>query len=1240
MKTSLFLRIPAGLMLWLAFALQSASAEESNSPCGLCYANTADGTRIVVPLESTEVVLDVQPGLLEAQVTQTFTNRTATAIEATYLYPLPAEATLTQFELQFRDRVIRSVVREKKQARIEYEKAKEEGKKAALLEQHDPSLFSTAVANFLPGETVKVVIRFIQPVALSVTSAEIRFPMTTGVKYFPASATPGAPGNSSPTPPKVDAAVVSEHHYYAFDVLVNGFPPTCAIKSNSHAIRVEELGGGRRRVGLAEEITIPDRDFVLQIEPQVDAEPASTAVLQRTATGCYGMFTVFPPRSRAAATEVNHGRDILFLLDHSGSMNGPRMTSAKLGLQGCLGMLEPLDCFQIVVFDDTHSFYQPTWTPANAETLAAVNMYVGQIEAGGGTMMQPALEASLDFFPARGSGREQIVIFLTDGDVGNETELLKLLDAKIGRTRLFTFGIGAAPNAYLIGKMAERGRGQARFISDDRSIARELNSLFATLAEPVLTDLRLTLVDANDEPVAAAVYPRALRDVFMGCPVQAVFAAEGPEPAAVLLEAQRAGQPLRVRVPLQGAELRGDGLAKHFGRMLYEDLSEQLRTAAIGEGQVEALEKRKLATALRFQLVTELTSRVAVDREVSRTPEAVLTTTTVAQYSAADQGATTITDAGGEIIVLSPFEVAASETSGYTACDTLAGTRIRTELQDVSSSVTVVNAQFLRDLGAKRLEETVPVTGEPMENAVFARPGSDSGLIDGLPLSTVVDPNTVDRISVRTAALTSTELDQKRASFRSFGEVEVGAGDGGARNAKLDLNRAGDSDRWAGRAILSHIADEHERWSAYGDGRLRFAGSELSANIQWNHLAGYGRTMLGKCGLKIGQDSGTQLLVTAACQRLERDDPWQFSRGSATARYDGLGYFNLDLLTAPLRSVGDRIVQADLVGTMAGQVRNSWMLTAQWHRQTLDYVWPVAVPTEELGRESLQLMAGDEIALFGRHLHLGAHIGLGRHDSDGMVDSTRNTAKWDGSASWEFNRSLSVFVRAGHDEAVASLPSGLLQTTGTGWAAASLPIEHRDNLEMGCRTSVFDDRVSVAASFYRERIADSAFRDWEWESVHPVAVATNDGDWISPIRYGVCERLVREGWRAELNVQPLRNLCAVLKWYADWRNQGPVVGGNWRGMFFARYDFDCGYLKGFSLGGGCDYRNAVRFNDGYRLAGGVNWNLLLGYERRLIGQGPTRVQLTLRNLGGNAYQPTRFANDRGRQLLLSLTQEF
>src|SRR5262249_39730767 len=153
--------------------------------CGTIYAlDSANGQRIPVPLESTEVVLDVKPGLMEAQVIQTFTNRTSTALEATYLYPLPDRATLTQFELRYQDRVVRSEVREKTEARAAYTAARTQGRKTALLEQRDPSLFSTEVANFLPGERVQICIRFVQPLALTADAVEVRFPMVTGEKYF------------------------------------------------------------------------------------------------------------------------------------------------------------------------------------------------------------------------------------------------------------------------------------------------------------------------------------------------------------------------------------------------------------------------------------------------------------------------------------------------------------------------------------------------------------------------------------------------------------------------------------------------------------------------------------------------------------------------------------------------------------------------------------------------------------------------------------------------------------------------------------------------------------------------------------------------------------------------------------------------------------------------------------------------------------------------------------------------
>jgi hypothetical protein len=241
---------------------------------------------------------------------------------------------------------------------------------------------------------------------------------------------------------------------------------------------------------------------------------------------------------------------------------------------------------------------------------------------------------------------------------------------------------------------------------------------------------------------------------------------------------------------------------------------------------------------------------------------------------------------------------------------------------------------------------------------------------------------------------------------------------------------------------------------------------------------------------------------------------------------------------------------------------------------------------------------------------------------------------------WDFTRTVAVFASLDREALAPELPSGEVARVADGWALVSLPTERRNRGEIGCRVNLLDDRITGSFSLFREQVANSAFRDWAWEAANPEAVATTGGGWFSPVRYGVCDRLTRAGWRTEWNFQPLRNLTAVFNWYEDLENHGPVTGGNHRGMFLARYDFDCGWLKGFSFGGGFDYRNTVRFNDGVELAGGLNWNLLFGYERKVTERWTTNVRLTLRNLGGNEYQPTRFANDRGRQLLLLLSQEF
>lgn len=685
----------AGLAcLLLTGTVSKANGSDESLVCGLCYAVDEDNQAFAIPLETTEVVLNVKPGLLEAEVIQTFSNRTSTALEATYLYPLPDGATLTHFELRYENRVIQSVVREKQQAQAVYDTAKAEGRKTALLHQQDPSLFSTAVANFMPGETVQTVIRFIQPLTFSGGVVEVRFPMVAGDKYF----LPKVPSESVSTlelnPLRRFGNAVASQHSYAFDIEVAGFPAS-TILCPSHRVDIEDGGDdGRIRIALTDAITVPDRDFLLRIEPKLIGMVQPVLATQRTEVGDYGLLTIFPPFARQISERPARPRDILFLLDRSGSMKGQRFTSAKLGLETCLRTLLPDDRFQIVVFDSDWAFYRPDWQLATERAVDAGCRYVRGLETDGDTNMQPALAASLDRFVP--DDREQLLIFLTDGDVGDEDRLLDLIETKIGRVRLFTFGIGSAPNAYLINRMAELGRGQARFIADDQDIARELTDLFTTLDAPVLTDLEVTLLDAAGAPLGYQAFPEKWADVFVGRPLQMVYHATQGTPVSVVIAGREDTRTVHHVLNLRPEPLRGDGIEKQFGRQAYDALAVMMRRAKTEEER-SLIRQELLATALQYQLVTDLTSRVAVEERIARAEEAALVSKSVGQFSPADQvgGSSGTADSP---LMMEVYTVNASGDVGYLSQGSFLGSRMSTNLRDLATPSTVFTVEFLRDV--------------------------------------------------------------------------------------------------------------------------------------------------------------------------------------------------------------------------------------------------------------------------------------------------------------------------------------------------------------------------------------------------------------------------------------------------------------------------------------------------------------------------------------------------------------
>jgi Ca-activated chloride channel homolog len=809
---------PFALLFCLFCGFAFAAGSKPVFPRGMIFGlSPDDGKRIPIPLESTEVVLDVKPGLMEVQVTQTFVNRTETALEATYLYPLPDRATLTHFELHYQDHTVYSVVREKAAARAVYEAAKVEGKKTALLEQQDPSLFSTAVANFLPGERVQVVIRFVQPLELTANGIEVRFPMVTGDKYFPADAMPGSEGNAAPNPARRPNNAVAEIHVYAFDVQIAGIPVK-SIKSSSHDIRAAQIGTAPERfaVTLEKEITIPDRDFVLRIETRPGAGLQPTVVTQRTTTGDYGLVTVFPPTIRPKTVTAPPPRDVLFLIDRSGSMAGPRLESAKLGLEGCLDALAPEDRFQIVTFDDRFEFYRSSWIENGAKTLADARRHVRGIKVRGGTEVQAALSASLDVFEP--NARQQILILITDGDVGNAASLLNLVERKIGQVRLFMLGIGEAPNATLIKQVAELGRGQARFITRDADVARELGDLFATLDAPVLTEPKLELFDVEGNQLQYTMFPERLPDVFFRRPAQIVYRTRGV-PAIVLLTGVENDHTVTHRLALEPSVLRGDGLEKEYGRRLFADTGRMLRRAETEEQRV-LVRKEMLETALQFQLVTELTSRVAVDDRVSRDPNSPLASEHVAQFRPADQFG-----ANGTVL-MTPFQVTTDTDVGYTAGNTLSGGRVDTPLAITPGSISVMTKEFMDDFNVTNMNDAGNWTigfdlGTPVPNSDPSSVSVYQNIVRGAP-STDNFPTRNGSINFGVADSYNTERFefQRGPDTSMFGDGGPG-GRQGSSSKQVSFHRTATSfstqvDSWNG---YRETLDYNKGWERVG---LRF----------------------------------------------------------------------------------------------------------------------------------------------------------------------------------------------------------------------------------------------------------------------------------------------------------------------------------------------------------------------------------------------------------------------------------
>lgn len=577
---------------------------------------------VVATRLNTTIKADVSGLVARVSVRQEFRNTSADWVEGVYVFPLPETAAVDRLRMHIGERFIEGEIREKEQAKKEYEAAKVAGKKASLVEQERANLFTTSVANIAPGELVAVEIEYLETLRIDEGTFSLRFPLTLTPRYIPGTPLPGRKGSGwSPDTTRVtDASRItppvvtrSSDHKINFSANVNAGVPLEFVASRYHPINVD-ISGDRYAIELSEAKVPMDHDLELTWKPVPASIPRAMMFTEVIDGDPHVLLMMLPP-DEFSADQPRLSRELIFVIDTSGSMHGTSIEQAKRALTMALDGLEANDLFNVVQFNSSTSSLFGGSVMATPANVSIARRYVAGLAANGGTEMRPALQQALSAPVSEAHLRQ--IIFITDGSVGNEDELFALIEQKLGGSRLFTVGIGSAPNSLFMRSAAEAGRGTFTYISALHEVNEKMARLFRKLERPQLTDITIEWPSGTD----AEMYPAVVPDLYAGEPVFV---------RARLTQALRDNDIVLVRggsaLGDWGADLSADisessaGIAALWARARIGELMDSRRRGTAEE----EVRKSVIEVALAHHLVSKYTSLVAIDKTPVRPADAML----------------------------------------------------------------------------------------------------------------------------------------------------------------------------------------------------------------------------------------------------------------------------------------------------------------------------------------------------------------------------------------------------------------------------------------------------------------------------------------------------------------------------------------------------------------------------------------------------------------------------------------
>ncbi|RZL58101.1 MAG: VWA domain-containing protein [Variovorax sp.] len=590
-------------------AQERTTADRQRTESPYFFVASDDASVDALPLKKTAVDVRISGVIAEVTVTQTYRNEGSRAIEARYVFPGSTKAAVNGLNVRLGDRLVTAQIREKQQARIDYDAAKQEGKTAALLEQHRPNVFQMNVSNILPGDDVRVELRYTELLVPSAGQYQFVFPTVVGPRYnSPQSEAARSTWVARPT---LRAGVPSSA---AFELKVALDTPLGLkeIRSATHVIDVRKNNDDRHAdVALAAAATgAADRDFVLDYRLAGERIEAGLMLHEGRGEGAENFFLamVEPPKSVAAG--AISPRDYIFVVDISGSMHGFPLDTAKATLERLIGGLRPSDTFNVLLFSGSSRMLSPKSVPATRANIDRALATIQGYEGGGSTELIPALRRV--YAEPKAADVSRTVVVVTDGYVTVEREAFELVRRNLSKANLFAFGIGSSVNRHLMEGLARAGMGEPFVITDPLQAPEQAARFRRMVESPVLTGVKARFegLDVYD------VEPSALPDVLGERPVVVFGKWRGEAKGRMVIEGHAASGPYRQEIAV------ADGRSVTSGRNApaLRALWARHRIASLSDQEAleggDALAKSITDLGLKYSLLTQYTSFIAIDQRV------------------------------------------------------------------------------------------------------------------------------------------------------------------------------------------------------------------------------------------------------------------------------------------------------------------------------------------------------------------------------------------------------------------------------------------------------------------------------------------------------------------------------------------------------------------------------------------------------------------------------------------------